>query len=187
MIITNISHSSCCAAVLRVRSGVIGHVPVEQSLRGAASRLRDGGYKLGIERHLCRCDFLYRSSSWLQFVHLCLPQLRPLVHRKLRRNLLQRSWMSQLAGHGAAAALAACSRWAKVLGEAGGIALLTGPARYGGGVEAAAAAVVPAAMSGSVTVGVAVAAAGSPLLPVLGESAGPCALANCNTELAVVA
>ena len=37
-----------CVAIFSVRSGVIGHVSVEQPLRGAASRLRDGSDQLGV-------------------------------------------------------------------------------------------------------------------------------------------
>ena len=80
-------------------------------------------------------------------------------------------------GHGAAAEFAACSRWATVLGEAGGIALVIGAALCGGGMVATAGVSAPAVVSGSVIVGVA--PAGYPLLPVLGESAASWALQSC--------
>ena len=85
-------------------------------------------------------------------------------------------------GPGAGAEFAACSRWATVLGEADGIALVTGAAPCGGGMEAAAGARAPVVVSGSVIVGEA--AAASPLLPVLGESAASWALHNCRCNWA---
>jgi hypothetical protein len=41
-----------CGVYFRLRSGAIGHVPIEQSVRGVVRRLRDGGNQLGVELRL---------------------------------------------------------------------------------------------------------------------------------------